>query len=69
MYGLKKVGNGMEVFISIMSGNCVDDDISNFIEKYGKLDNITLNHTQLSNSVKDCNLKSIQSMKKYTKNA
>lgn len=52
-----------KIFIS--TGMCSDDDISNFIEKYGKLDNITLNHTQLSNSVKDCNLKSIESMKKY----
>jgi len=59
----KLIDTGKKIFLS--TGMCSEGDILNFIQKYGKPKNVILNHTQLSNSVTDCNLKAIQDMKKY----
>lgn len=50
----------------ISTGTCSEQEISKFIKKY-KTDNITLNHTQLSYDIEDCNLLAIQKMKEKYK--
>tara|TARA_Y100000816_G_scaffold261949_1_gene219330 strand:+ start:1521 stop:2249 length:729 start_codon:yes stop_codon:yes gene_type:complete len=59
----KLIKTGKTVFIS--TGMCSERDILNFKQKYGTPTNVILNHTQLSNLVSDCNLKAIESLKKY----
>ena len=46
----------------VSTGTCSEKDIQNFINKYPN-NNITLNHTQLSYDVNDCNLNSIKTLK------
>tara|TARA_R100001377_G_scaffold81948_2_gene61847 strand:+ start:571 stop:1290 length:720 start_codon:yes stop_codon:yes gene_type:complete len=46
----------------ISTGTCSADEIQNFIDKF-KNDNITLNHTQLSYDVHDCNLSAIDTLR------
>tara|TARA_R110001592_G_C12571074_1_gene692344 strand:- start:54 stop:491 length:438 start_codon:yes stop_codon:yes gene_type:complete len=46
----------------ISTGTCSEEDIQNFVNKYSN-NNITLNHTQLSYDVNDCNLNVIKTLK------
>tara|TARA_B100000287_G_C20607184_1_gene770536 strand:+ start:224 stop:943 length:720 start_codon:yes stop_codon:yes gene_type:complete len=46
----------------ISTGTCSEKEIQTFISKY-KNANITLNHTQLSYNVEDCNLSAINTLK------
>ncbi len=59
----KLIKTGKIIFVS--TGMCSEKDIQNFQKKYGKAKNVVLNHTQLSNEVEDCNLKAIETMRKY----
>ncbi len=59
----KLIKTGKIIFIS--TGMCSEQDILNFKQKYGTPKNVILNHTQLSNLVSDCNLRAIETLKKY----
>ena len=45
--------------IIVSTGTCSEQEINKFIKKH-KSNNITLNHTQLSHEIEDCNLLAIQ---------
>ena len=57
----KLMSTGKEIIIS--TGLSSDEDIENFIKEFGTK-NVTLNHTQLSYSESDCNLRAIDGMRK-----
>jgi len=46
----------------VSTGTCSQEEIDEFVSKYNT-ENITLNHTQISYDVKDCNLSAIQTMR------
>ena len=46
----------------VSTGTCSQEEISEFISKYNT-DNMTLNHTQISYDIKNCNLSAIQKMR------
>lgn len=46
----------------ISTGTCSEDNIQDFINKYAN-NNITLNHTQLSYDINDCNLSAIKTLR------
>ena len=52
--------------IIVSTGTCSEQEINKFIKKH-KSNNITLNHTQLSHEIEDCNLLAIQKMKEKYK--
>jgi|TARA_B100000287_G_scaffold432579_1_gene492237 sialic acid synthase SpsE len=56
----KLISTGKQIIVS--TGLSTDKDIKNFINEFGTK-NITLNHTQLSYDVNDCNLLAIQTMR------
>ena len=55
----KLVATGKQLIVS--TGLSSDEDIKSFINEFGTK-NITLNHTQLSHDIKDCNLLAIKLM-------
>ena len=46
----------------VSTGTSSDNELQNFISNYS-MHNITINHTQLSNNIDDCNLKAISNLK------
>lgn len=50
----------------ISTGTCSEDEISTFIAKYNQ-HNITINHTQLSYDIEDCNLSAIKTLREKFK--
>tara|TARA_R110000824_G_scaffold204469_7_gene389194 strand:- start:1242 stop:1985 length:744 start_codon:yes stop_codon:yes gene_type:complete len=56
----KLMSTGKDIIIS--TGLSSDEDIQNFINEFGTK-NVTLNHTQLSYSESDCNLRAINGMR------
>ena len=56
----KLISTGKKIIVS--TGLSSDEDIDLFMEKYGKNDNIVLNHTKLSYDSADCNLSAINKL-------
>ena len=50
----------------VSTGTCSENEVANFIVKYNN-ENITINHTQLSYDIADCNLSAINTLKEKFK--